>query len=251
MCPNRIFSRLTAAAFAVGLIALITRSAAAEDVRPGRSVITTSASGIDLQATPDSALTIGYLTPAYGAGTLGMLPSTLLSSRSLSGMKMGWGLARALATGGKYTMPVSIGRLGVFGEHTERPSILALTPTTSWNFGGSVGYRGFYLQGGVSEVAAIGPLVGIQGMQAGFGYEVGNLDVRVTYLTSQSVGPAEHEIDGKQWSIGGIYNITSHIRLNADAFYGVGETRGSALSAQPPLASPPGTGARVGVQLRF
>ncbi len=50
----------------------------------------------------------------------------------------------------------------------------------------------------------------------------------------------EREIDSKQWSIGGIYNITSRIRLNADAFYGVGENRGSALSVQPPLTSPCG-----------
>ena len=254
MCRNWIFSRLTAVAFAAGLLALLTRPAAAEDLRLGRSSAfsqaAASAQGSTLSAFANSGLVIGYLTPAYSAGAIGQ--PALLSPRSLNGMNSGAGLVRALDVGGKYTMPVSIGRIGLFGEHTERPSILALTPSTSWNFGASVGYGGFYLRGGVNEVAAVGPLLGIQGVQAGFGYEVGDLDVRVTYLTSQGIGGgAEREIDSKQWSIGGIYNITSRIRLNADAFYGMGENRGSAMMIQPPMASPPGTGARVGVQLRF
>lgn len=249
MCRNWIFSRLTAAAFAVGLVALLTRPAAAEDVRLGRPSAFAPAvalpKGATLSTFANTGLAVGYLTPA---GSLSLAP---LSSRALNGMNSGLGLARALDVGGKYTMPVSIGRIGVFGEHSERASILALTPATAWNFGASLGYAGFYLRGGVSETAAVGPLLGIQGMQAGLGYEVGGLDLRVTYLTTQGVGGAEREIDSKQWSVGGIYNITSHIRLNADAFYGVGESRGSALAVQPPLGAPPGTGARVGVQLRF
>ena len=49
--------------------------------------------------------------------------------------------------------------------------------------------------------------------------------------------------------------MAPRIRVNADAFYGE-ENRGTLLSAAPtvlapPTASPPGTGARVGVQLRF
>ena len=252
MCRNWIFSRRTAAALAVGLVALLARPAAAEGLRLGRpsafAPIAVLPKGATLSTFSNNGLAVGYLTPAYGGGLLGLAPP---SSRVLNGMNSGLGLARALDVGGKYTMPVSIGRLGVFGEHSERASILALTPATAWNFGASLGYAGFYLRGGVSETAAVGPLLGIQGMQAGFGYEVGGLDLRVTYLTTQGVGGAEREIDSKQWSVGGMYNITSHIRLNADAFYGVGETRGSALAVQPPLGAPPGTGARVGVQLRF
>jgi len=256
MCPNSIFSRLTTAAFAAGLVALLARPAAAEDLRLGRpSVFSPKASAVEgpsLSTFANSALTMGYLSPAYGAMTLG-LPSGPLSPRALNGMNGGLGLLRAFEMGGKYTTPVSIGRIGVYGSYSERPSLLALTPSTSWTLGGTVGYGGFYLRAGVNEVAAVGPLLGLQGMQAGVGYELGGLDLRVTYLTSQAVGTAEREIDSKQWSIGGIYNITSRIRLNADAFYGVGENRGSALSVQPPSASgaPPGTGARVGVQLRF
>jgi hypothetical protein len=254
MCPNSIFSRLTTAALAVALVALLARPAAAEDLRLGRSSVfapsPAASQGPSLSTFANSALTIGYLSPAYGAMALG-IPSGPLSPRALNGMNGGLGLLRAFELGGKYTTPVSIGRIGIYGSYSERPSILALTPSTTWSLGGTVGYGGFYLRAGVNEVAAVGPLLGLQGMQAGFGYELGGLDLRVTYLTSQGVGGVEREIDSKQWSIGGIYNITSRIRLNADAFYGVGENRGSALSVQPPLTSPPGTGARVGVQLRF
>lgn len=248
MCPNRIFSRLTAAAFAAGLIALMSHPAAAEDLRLGRAAVAPP-SQTTVSAFSNSRLAIGYLAPGFSSSSMGLLPA-----RTLNGMNSGLGLARALDVGGKFTTPVSIGRIGLFGEHSERPSLLALTPSTSWNFGATAGYAGFYVSGGVRETAAVGPMLGVQGMQAGLGYEMGDLDVRVSYLTAQSVGTAEREIDSKQWSIGGIYNITSRIRLNADAFYGVGDVRGTALAVQPPsvvTGAPPGTGARVGVQLRF
>jgi len=255
MCPNSIFSRPTMAVLAAGMMALLARPVAAEDLRAPRAPAVSQApsifSGATLSAYAKSFLTPGYLTPAYGVGALGVSPSGLWSSRAVNGMSTGLGLARSLEVGGKFTMPVSIGRIGVFGAQAERPSLLTLTPSTSWNLGASFSYAGLYVRGGFNEAAAIGPLLGIQGIHAGMGYEFGDLDLRVTYLTLQATGAAEREIDGKQWSIGGIYNITSRIRLNADAFYGVGETRGTALSAQPPLTSPPGTGARVGVQLRF
>jgi hypothetical protein len=251
MCPNRIFSRLTAAAFAAGLVAFVgALPAAAEELRLGGPALVSSSesAALTMSSFANSALSVGFLAPSFSSSSMGLVPA-----RSLNGMNSGYGLARALDVGGKFTAPVSIGRIGIYGEHSERPSMLALTPSTAWNFGASLGYAGFYLSGGVREASAVGPLLGIQGMQAGFGYGVGDLDVRVTYLTAQSVGTAEREIDSKQWSIGGIYNITSRIRLNADAFYGVGESHGTALSVQPPsmTGAPPGTGARVGVQLRF
>ena len=253
MCQTSIFSRLTFAALAVGLLAIFARPAAATELRLGRAPIlapaeTTQLQGPNLSVFSTSTMTIGYLTPAYGALGLGVSP---LSPRLLGGMNNGVGFARSFDVGGSYTTPVSVGTVGVYGAYGERPSILALTPSTSWTFGTSVGYAGFYVRGGVSGASAIGPLLGFQGLQAGVGYGTGDIDLRLTYLTSQGVGAAEREIDSKQWAIGGIYNITAHIRLNADAFYGVGENRGSALMVLPAQAAPPGTGARVGVQLRF
>lgn len=154
-----------------------------------------------------------------------------------------------------YSSPLFVGRVGVFGAYDERQSMLSLSPASSWNFGATVGYAGFYVRGGVNETAPLGPLLGLQGLQAGFGYEIGSFDVRLTYAASQGMGLAERAIDSRQWTIGGIYQITPRIRVNADAFYGA-ENRGTTLAAAPtvlapPTASPPGTGARVGVQLRF
>jgi len=232
MCPTLKFSRFWTTAAAVALFVCALQPAnAAESLRMGRPSLFSP-----VTAFPGGVLTIGYFTPAYGEVTLNVSPSGQLSARTLS------------------SDLVSIGRIGVFAGYDERPSVLALSPTTSWNFGASVGYAGFYVRGGVNEAAPIGPLLGTQGLQAGFGYEIGALDLRMTYLTSQhmglGVGAAEREIDSQQWAIGGIYQITSRIRLNADAFYGVGETKGTPVAVSP-LNAPPGTGARVGVELRF
>ena len=188
-----------------------------------------------------SASTMGYLDPA-GSPVLGLTSVAADSSwaQSFDG----------------YSAPVFIGRVGVFGAYDQqRQSLLSLNPASSWNFGATVGYAGFYVRGGVNETAPLGPLLGLQGLQAGFGYEIGSFDVRLTYAASQGLGLAERAIDSRQWTIGGIYQITPRIRVNADAFYGE-ENRGTSLSAAPtvlapPPASPPGTGARVGVQLRF
>jgi len=237
------WTRLLTTAAAVGLFACALNPAVAADLRMGR------ASAFSSTAFSDSTLTIGYFTPAYGAMTLGVSPTEPLMAHSFSGMTSS--LAPTFDIGGSDTTPVSVGRVGVFGAYDERPSILALTPTTAWNFGASVGYAGFYVRGGVNEATPMGPLMGTQGLEAGFGYELGAFDLRLTYLASQSVGLAEHEIDSKQWAVGGIYQITPRIRVNADAFYGVGENSRAALAVQPPMTSPPGTGARVGVQLRF
>ncbi len=243
MCLNPFLARLMTTAFAVVVLAAAVPTEAAEELWLAR----VSAYSPIFTAFSNGTLTIGYLTPAYGAMSLGVSPAAPASARTtLNGIDVG----------GSYTTPLVVlgpagGRIGVFGAYDERPSILALTPATSWNFGGSVGYAGFYLRGGVNESAAVGPLLGIQGLQAGFGYEIGALDLRLSFLASQGVGVAEQEIDSRQWTIGGMYQITPRIRLNADAFYGVGDSRGTPLAILPPLTAPPGTGARVGVELRF
>lgn len=243
MCLNPFLARLMTTALAVVLLAAAARAEAAEELRLARD----SAFSPVLTAFTNGTLTIGYLTPAYGAVSLGVSPAAPLSARTtLSGLDVG----------GSYTTPLIVlgpagGRIGVFGAYDERPSIWALTPATSWNLGASVGYAGFYLRGGVNESAAVGPLLGIQGLQAGFGYEIGALDLRLSYLASQGAGVGEQEIDSRQWAIGGMYQITPRIRLNADAFYGISDGRGTPLAILPPLTAPPGTGARVGVELRF
>ena len=244
MCLKRFLSPIVATVFAVGSVAFGFRPVAAEELRLGRAPDLLPA----ISAFSSSTFTIGYLTPAFGALSLRMSPVTPASVRTVNG------LGQTFDVGGTYTKPVSVlgqagGRVGVFGAYDAHLSILALTPATSWNFGASVGYAGFYVRGGVNESAAVGPLLGIQGLEAGLGYEVGSLDLRVTFLTAQAVGVAQGEIDSRQWAIGGIYQITPTIRLNADAFYG--DVHGAALAISPPLASPPGTGARVGVALRF
>ncbi len=236
-------THLRATVAAVGLLACAFQSAKAADFRLG------STSAFSSAALSNSPLTIGYFTPAYGAVTLDVLPGSPLVAHSANGMSSG--LTQGLNVGGSYATPESVGRVGVFGAYDERPTILALTPTTAWNFAASVGYAGFYVRGGVNAALPIGPLLGTQGLEAGFGYEIGSLDLRLTYLTSQATGLAERETDNKQWAIGGMYQISPRLRLNADAFYGVAENRNLAPAVTPPATSPPGTGARVGVELRF
>ena len=182
------------------------------------------------------------------------MPGTPLVAHTLNGMSSG--LTQGLDAGSAYATPQSLGRVGVFGAYDERQTILALTPTTAWNFGASLGYAGFYVRGGVNAALPIGPLLGTQGLEAGLGYEIGSFDLRLTYLTSQATGLAERETDNKQWAIGGMYQVSPRLRLNADAFYGVGENRVASPAVtppatSPPATSPPGTGARVGVELRF
>jgi hypothetical protein len=254
MCRKVHISHAILTAFAGSIALFAAHTAAAEDARTSRPMAVSSATAAptpSLSVFSNDSLSIGYLTPAYGAITLGVSPRAPLSTAALNGMASGLSMVHAFDVGSEYTVPVAGAEFGIFGGYGERPSTLALTPSTSWSFGASVGYAGFYLRGGVSETTPLGPLFGTQGLQAGFGYETGALDLRLTYLTSQGVGTLERELDKQQWSIGGIYRISSRLRLNADAFYGTGDNRGTALSAAPPTVAPPGTGARVGVQLRF
>ncbi len=199
----------------------------------------------------DTTFTIGNTSPTYGAMTLGVSPVT---GRPLSGMSSGIGtFLQTLDFGARMSSPVNVGAIGVFGGFNSKPSMLTLIPSTGWNFGASVGYAGFYVRGGVNEQSPAGPLLGIQGLQAGFGYEIGAMDFRVTYLTAQTVGlTAQPDNQNRQFSLGGIYQISPRVRVNADAFYGLDGTRsGAPLAVVAPQGAPPGTGARVGVELRF
>jgi hypothetical protein len=242
MCLTLSLSRFTVAVCAAGLLAFAGRPALAADAHAG-------AFAPSLSTVTSDNLTIGYFTPAYGLGTLGLSPIAPALSRTLG--TGGVNLVQTFESGGRYTTPLSFARVGVFGNYDQRQSILGLAPATAWTFGASVGYAGFYVQGGVNESASVGPMLGMQGLQAGFGYEIGSFDLRVTYLTAQGVGISDRSVDNRQMTLGGIYQLTPRIRLNADAFYGISDGRRPALAVQSPLAAPPGTGARVGVELRF
>jgi predicted porin len=189
-----------------------------------------------------NTLTAG-VTPV--AGTLGV-----------RAMSSGLGFADVTDAGGETKARLYGGDVGVFAGMAERPSIFAPTTATAWNVGGSLGYAGFYLRAGLSATTPLGPLQGTQGWQAGFGFASGALDLRLTYLTALTgnLGMAERELDSQQWKLGGIYRLSETVRLNADAFYGLRDSR-SGMFFTPQGATgnqaPQGTGARVGVQLRF
>ncbi|MGY8963907.1 MAG: hypothetical protein ACKVKT_10155, partial [Rhodospirillales bacterium] len=80
--------------------------------------------------------------------------------------------------------------------------------------------------------------------QAGLGYGSGDFDFRLTYVESAFVQGSPTELEGKQWMIGGLMQVTPSILLNANAFIVDRELT-------MPTVEPPGTGARVGLQLRF
>ena len=60
----------------------------------------------------------------------------------------------------------------------------------------------------------------------------------------RSCKAARRRLEGKQWMIGGLVQLTPSILLNANAFYIDRELT-------MPTVEPPGAGARVGLQLRF
>lgn len=193
------------------------------------------------------ALTVG-ITPAYSVlgaiqpattriGGVGIADTTNISSEFNAAVLQG-------------------GNIGLFGDVAERPSLFALAPATAWNMGGSLGYAGFYLRAGVSGTPQLGPFQRTQGWQAGLGFASGGLDVRLTFLTAQAgnFSSGETEMESQRWMVGGIYRLSSSLRLNADAFYGLRDSRAATFFTPQPAAGtqpPQGTGARVGVQLRF
>ena len=194
------------------------------------------------------------LTPANRSVAFGALPGEPFAGDVLNGMSGGLALADAFDIAGKYTADLYGGRVGVYGGYADRPSTLSLIPDTAWNFGASVGFAGFYVRGGISDMTAAGYLQDVHGWEAGLGYETGGFDLRLTYAASQSagdLGTVERQLDSKQWTLGGDYQITPRLRLNANAFYDMHNSGLPPLSVAPTMVTPQGTGARVGVQLRF
>ena len=145
------------------------------------------------------------------------------------------------------------GDVGVFGGYADQPSTLSLSPVSSWTFGATVGYAGVYVLGGVSDTAAFGPFTGREGWAAGLGYDMGSFDLRLTYAAEvASLAALNHATaaDTQQITLGGIYSLSPRFSLNADAFYS-GRERATTYFTAPTAKTPQGTGARVGVQLRF
>lgn len=192
------------------------------------------------------ALTVG-ITPAY---------SVFGTSQFANARSGGLGITDATNVSSEFNTAVRGGTIGLFGDVSERPSLFALAPAPAWNMGGSLGYAGFYLRAGLSETPQLGPFQRTQGWQAGLGFASGGFDVRLMFLTAQTgnFSSGETEMDSQRWMVGGIYRLSSSLRLNADAFYGLRDSRAGTFFTPAPAAGtqpPQGTGARVGVQLRF
>lgn len=193
----------------------------------------------DTLTTPE--LTIGYTLPAFGTFTLNAddpafgLSDGLPSSADTSVNAEGYG---------SFATSVFGGQVGVFGGMTDEQSAFALETTTSRTIGASVGYAGFYLRGAYQDAGPDAFLEGRRAWQAGLGFGSGDFDVRVTYVQSAFAQGGPTELEGKQWMIGGLVQLTPSILLNANAFI---IDRELAM----PTVEPLGTGARVGVQLRF
>lgn len=200
---------------------------------------------VSFTAPPDTLtnteLTIGYTLPAFGTFTLNAEEPTSLWSNSLTASN-----DQVLETEGYGSFATSVfgGQVGVFGGMTDQQSAFALDTTTSRTIGASVGYAGFYLRGAYQDTGPDAFLESRRAWQAGLGFGSGDFDVRVTYVQSAFAQGGPTELEGKQWMIGGLVQLTPSILLNANAFY---IDRELAM----PTVEPPGTGARVGVQLRF
>jgi hypothetical protein len=186
-------------------------------------------------------VTSGAFTPGFGNATLGVLPD-------------GSPFQDFTAT---YKAGLLGSEVGVFGGFNSRANMFESAPTNGWNFGASFGYRGFYLRAGMSSDATLASATLLndanKGWLAGLGYAFGAFDLRVTYMASQSIGLMNNVPDSRLWMIGGIYQLTPRVRVNADAFTGGRDLRSTTnvLTAPAQTVAPQGTGARVGVQLKF
>ncbi|NKB43158.1 MAG: hypothetical protein GKS03_02650 [Alphaproteobacteria bacterium] len=193
--------------------------------------------GVDVVT--DSDLTIGHSLPALGIYGFDVeTPGEDWSDTSL---------AQRVSDEdayGSYATSFMGGQFGVFGGVKDQQSAFSMELTTSRTVGASVGYAGFYVRGAYQDAGPDGLLDGRRAWQAGLGYGSGDFDVRVTYVESAFVQGSPTELEGKQWMIGGLVQVTPSILLNANAFI---VDRELAM----PTVEPPGTGARVGVQLRF
>ncbi len=192
-------------------------------------------------ALSDSALTIGYTLPALGTFTVDVSSADVLPSETVA-----TSLSRTdeVDVYGAYSTSLLGGEVGVFGGYTDSRSAFTLEPTISRTVGASVGYAGFYLRGAYEDAGPDGLLEGRRAWQAGLGYGSDDFDVRVTYVQSAFLQGSPTELEGKQWMIGGLVQLTPSILLNANAFIIDREL-------VVPTVEPPGAGARVGVQLRF
>lgn len=208
------------------------------------------ASGAASYNSGNATLTLGSLSPTYGSMTVGLAAPVATSTAFIgNSTKSGQDIS------GGYSTSVYGGRIGVFGGFADRPSAFAPRPATAWNMGAAVGYGGFYLRGAFADVAERGLIDTWTSWQAGFGYAGDAFDLRLTYVESDAsagVAQALGGLDSSQWMFGGDYQVSPRIRFNADAFYGLRDASvAGRLSASPGATAPQGTGARVGVQLKF
>lgn len=197
-----------------------------------------------------ATLTLGSLSPTYGSMTIGLsTPTSALTPATATSLRGGQDIA------GGYATTVYGSQVGVFGGYADRPTTFAPEPATSWNLGALVGYAGFYVRGAFTDVVEHGLVDTWTSWQAGFGYATGNVDLRLSYVQSDaSAGMARTigGLDSSQWMLGGDYQVTPLIRFNADAFYGLRDAAVLGLrSVSSGAVAPQGSGARVGVQLRF
>jgi hypothetical protein len=195
-----------------------------------------------------------YMTPAFGGTTLGVLPDAHVPTGPAAGIFTPNHYSDFAAT---FKAGVMGGQLGVFSGYNSSANLFESTPTNGWTFGASVGYAGFYLRAGVSSDAALAAAQIVnetnRGWLAGLGYEFGAFDLRFTYMAAQPIGFTDRDVVSRLWMIGGIYQLTPRVRVNADAFTGNRDFRSTAtvLTAPANAAAPQGTGARVGIQLKF
>ncbi len=195
--------------------------------------------GIDVVA--DTDLTIGQSLPALSLVTLDVDGASQYWNDAPSRLSQTTSTDNA---SGSYATSFMGGQFGVFGGVKDQQSAFSMELTTSRTVGASVGYAGFYLRGAYQDAGPDGLLDGRRAWQAGLGYGSGDFDVRLTYVESAFVQGSPTELEGKQWMIGGLMQVTPSILLNANAFIVDRELT-------MPTVEPPGTGARVGLQLRF
>lgn len=189
----------------------------------------------------DSGLTIDYTVPALGMTALDIDYSVSAWDETSASFA---NVSNTEDTYGSYATSFMGGQFGVFGGVKDQQSTFSMELTTSRTVGASLGYGGFYLSGVYQDAGPDGLLDGRRAWQAGLGYGSGDFDVRLTYVESAFMQGSPTELEGKQWMIGGLMQVTPSILLNANAYI---VDRELAM----PTVEPPGTGARVGVQLRF
>jgi hypothetical protein len=234
------------AGFFAGAVAT---AAVAEEARLGDAATTSAPAPAPapLSMSVIEPLTINYLSPVFGNVTLGLVPDNYFAVSSV------YGVAPVLAPdfAADYQTRLLGSDIGLFAGYTGGDSLFMTAPTAGWNFGASLGYRGFYFEAGLSDSGQqrLTPETQ-QGWLAGFGYRTGGLNLRLRYMAAQSLTSTDQDSDNRTWIIGGIYQISPRLRVNADAFTGGRELRVNS-APQPASAAPQGTGARVGVQLRF